>query len=532
MTIETDRQTLDMLMAARPKVVFAESDYAAARDLLNGSINGDARMDFLIYRPASGTGPATLRDLSSKSGASPMVSLTAPPCAVCVPAALTDAGREQLGEFCNWWTRLGVGVTPRVVDLRNGHGPQASDAPAMKSVLYQHLFELARVELQQADARIAQLHGDLFELRTEYEQARGVMRRIQQFLPRIAPFRLIDTFEPGQHAVPAAQMAPLELHQPFPTPASGLAAIDLFSPPAATIGRGLLFVMLRCIDADEPIALWRIPYDRLGRGWFRCGFPVACASPSRCLELSARWETESGEPPRLALSSASPSPEWRCRLGDSPRDDMLAMTLWGTIPGTNLNLPAQGWCNISGSSAASLGIEYALDASDIAPIRSTVDTPVNFLHPLSDVPGFRLHPMEGPASGMLVNVCPANTDRVACTVQIRNPLAQYPIEFAMCLTPARHNCRVYPIAPENDPCVVGYSGWQTIPVDQQPHALTVVLDRPLSEPADLHFATRMKDGASIAYAWADWLEVRIRIRHEESGGFHLPESTANDGGGR
>lgn len=523
MTLETDLQTLDRLMAPRPKVVFADTDQVAARELLNGT-ESDASLDYLIYRPASGTSSAALRTFTHETADPAVTPVPAPPSAATVVAALTDSGHEQLREFVNWWIGQKAGPAPQVLDLRNGHHQAAEHACAMKSALFQRLFEMSQSDLRRADERVAEMHGALYELRGEYEQARGVMRRIQEFLPQIAPFRLIETFPPSSSAYPEPNSTPRQLRQPLPIAAAGLAAIDLHSLPAApgAICRGRLHVTLQCLETDMPIAMWRIFYERLGHGRVRCAFPIASTSPARRVELIARWETESGEPPRLALSPSGAVSESSCRAGDTLLNQSLAMDLWGTLPGTNLNFPAHGWCNITGSSPQSLAIEYVLDAFDIAPIRSTVNTDVKFIHPLSDVPGFRLHPMEGPATGMLANACPEQADRVTCIVQIRNPLARYPIEFAMCLTPVRYNCQNYPTEPQNDTRVVGYSDWQMIPVDQQPHSVCLLLDRPLAEPADLHFATRVKDGGSVEYAWADWLEVRIRIRHENSCGCHLP----------
>ncbi len=527
MILETDRQTLDTLLAPRPKVIFAETDHAAASALFNGHSNGYASLDYLVYRPASGATAPALRMFSHMGVESSVTPVPAPPSAVTVLAALTDAGHDQLREFVSWWSGRNAGPAPQVLDLRNGHASQADHAHAMKSALFQRLFEMSQADLHRADERVAELHGALYELRGEYEQARGVMRRIQQFLPQIAPFKLIESFPPSNSIYSDGQSTPQLLHQALPTSASGLAAIDLFSPPGA-VGTGRLYVTLQDLETDAPIAIWRVSYDRLGQGWFRCAFPVASTSPARQVELTVRWETDSGEPPRLALSPVGAYPEMRCQSGDTLHAQCLAMYLWGTLPGTNLNLSARGWCQITGTPPQALALEYALDATDIARIRSTIDTTVNFIHPLTDKPGFRLHPMEGPASGMLRNICPEHADRVSCTVMIRNEQAQFPIEFALCATPVRYNCDSYPADPVHDTRVVGHSGWQTVPADQQPHAVTLLLDRPLIEPADLHFATRVKDSASTAFAWADWLEVRIRLRHEQSGGYRLPDSSIGD----
>lgn len=527
MNIETDIQTLDKLLAPRPKIVFAESDHKAARDLLNGSLNGDAILDYLVFRPAVGASAAGLRELSGLIADSAAMQVPAPPSAICVLAALTDDGHAQLREFTAWWSGRNAGAAPPVLDLRNGHQP--ADTFAMKSALFQRLFEIAHLELRRTDERVSELHGALYELRTEYEQARGVMRRIQEFLPQIAPFRLIESFPPSDKLYSEGQSPPRVLRQPLPTSAAGLAAIDLYSPPGTNgaIGSGNLSVTLQCLESGMPVAIWRIPYHRLGQGWFRCAFPVASSSQAHHLELIAKWETESGEPPRLALSPVGAYPEMLCRSDASQLAGGLAMALWGTLPGTNLNLPAHGWCTISGTSPKSLAIEYALDANDIVRIKPTVNIDVQYVHPLNDVTGFRLHPMEsGPATAILSNICMASTDRVICVAQIRNPEARSVIEYAMCLTPARLHCRSFPTSPENDPGVVGYSGWQAVAADQQPHAVTLLLDRPLSEPADLHFATRMKDGAPTSYGWADWLEVRVRVRHETSGGSALPVDAA------
>src|SRR5262245_49391754 len=115
MNIETDIQTLDKLLAPRPKVVFAESDHAAAQDLLNGNSNGDAFLDYLVFRPATHASAAGLRELSPSTAGTAATTVPAPPSSMCVLAALTDEGHAQLGEFAAWWSGLNTGAPPPIL---------------------------------------------------------------------------------------------------------------------------------------------------------------------------------------------------------------------------------------------------------------------------------------------------------------------------------------------------------------------------------------------------------------------------------
>lgn len=535
MSIEADPRILDRLQAPHPKIVVATADSDAAHCLWAGRGGASTDAELLIFQPATPTSPATLHYPMSHYGAT--APLICPPGGICLLASFSENGQSQLGELSDWWHEQWPDTAPKIVDMRNGtpDGPSAVDA--QRSALDRHLFELTHEELRLADERIARLHGELHELRTEYEQARGVLKRIQDYCAPLSPFRAIEFFRPSDVTYQLSDADAKSIRQRLPTSAAGLAAIDLYSPAPSngTIGEGELMVVLQACDAAAPLAAWRIPYDRLGRGWVRCAFPVASTLRAHQVELAISWRTLAGAPPCLALHPMTTFPELCARADDSRLDGALAMGLWGTLPGTSIRVPTPGWCSTGGASPSSFTVEYGLEMEDIHRIKPTASASFPYMHPLPDITGFRLHPLEDTlATATLARACKADTDRVLATAQIRHTEASIPVEYALCLTDAKARCPYFPPSPEQDGRVVGFSGWHTIPADHQPHLVSLELESPLKDTADLHFATRMQNQAPITHHWADWLEVRIRLRYREFSGVELPvgEAAASEAGRR
>jgi hypothetical protein len=68
------------------------------------------------------------------------------------------------------------------------------------------------------------------------------------------------------------------------------------------------------------------------------------------------------------------------------------------------------------------------------------------------------------------------------------------------------------VNPSSDPRILAFSGWQEIMPDRQQRPLILEFREPLSAPAHLVFGTRTPLGASTDYAWAQWLDVHLRLR--------------------
>lgn len=525
MSVEAEHRIIDRLLAPHPKIVLAGVDASAIREMLDDADAIPAGLDLVIFRPGTASSPARLHAAEESDGQ--FVPMPAPPSGLCVLAALSDAGRGHLDELAVWWSERRPDAAPVVLDMRACFSDSRADHSSCRSVLYRHLFNLAYQGLRDADNRLAQLNGQLYELRVEYDQARGVMRQLQDHLFRLnqSPFRLIEMLSPSNQSYPRGAAEPGSVTQPLPTSAEGLAAIDLHSPeePPKAIGEGHLMIVLQARGAAAPLAAWRVPYDRLARGWFRCAFPVALTVLEHNLEIVVSWHTIRGKAPRLAFSPVEAFPEMWASDEGSPLGAALAHAIWGATPGARIPVSAPGWSSFAAESPRRMTFEYCLEPLDFVRLKATTTADFRYAHPLADVPGFRLHPLENKlATAVLSRACLPNSDRLLATVQVRNDKASFPVEYAMCLTEVSAWKSSFPTALENDRRVVAFSGWQTVPADNQPHFVALALDRPLTAPADLHFATRMKDGRPIAQHWADWLELRIRVRYGAVTGCELP----------
>jgi hypothetical protein len=510
---------IDRLMSPEPKIIVAPADADAARGLLRDWTSESSEWQWLIFESSAHSQPMRICPLQNIDCTSTPLSTI--PGGPCVLALWSDQGRKQLAELAAWWRDQCPAMPAKIVDLSDTR----SDSSSARATLYRQLYEAARDELRCSDERVGGLQGELYELRTEYEQARGVLKRIQDYCAPLSPFRLIEILQPADRAYPFSADSPNSLVQPLPTSAGGLAAIDLFSPSPSpgTLGEGDLMVFLRGREVEAPLAAWRIPYDHLGRGWIRCALPVALIAPVHHVDLKLQWRTLHGSRPQMALAGLKAFPEIPASVEDAPLDGALAFALWGALAGTSIRVPTPGWSRATGASTGGFTVEYLLEGEDILRIKPMSSAHFPYMHPLPDLPGIRLHPLDHTlATAVLKNACLADTDRVIATGQVRHVGATLPVEYAMCLTDSSTRCPYFPPNPEKDARVVGFSGWQVIESDHQPHFVILELDRPLTAPADLHFATRMRNCAPITNHWADWLEVRIRLRYSAFSGVQWP----------
>lgn len=491
MTLTADRRLIPVLFDARPKVIVAAGDTPAACALAQAVCGPAVDVAWLVFHPGTPATPARLTLLGAEN-ASDTVPLAAPPSGPCVLAAHGECGRSELGALEDWWLRRGA-QPAAVLDL----------APATaRETLYRAL--LSRVLSEHADSldRQADLTGQVDALRQMTDRARKAVGGMQASFDRmpLAPRRPalqwpsgLATFRPG--AVP--------LRQYLPARAEGLVAFDLYSPPSADgspSGRGRLLVTLRARESEAVLGTWRIPYERLGRGWFRCAFPAASTEPVHELELIIAGETAHGHPPELALSAVEPWHELSAEQAGDCLGQALALLLWESIPGARVKA--------TGPRGAA---EYSLRAEDYARVRVTGAAKCPFFTVFPDGAGFRLHPAgPRPVTAVLRAACIAGTMELVAAVRISNEAARFPVEYALGLTDASADCPALPADPKTDPDVLGFSGWQPVPADGLPHVVSLSLECPLDVTADLHFATRMREGQDISFEWADWLEVRAR----------------------
>ncbi len=524
MTVLVDRRMLDELLGPRAKVIFAATDAPRAQTLLKRD-EAMNNVEWAAYHPGSGDQTPSLRSVVRTDA--DRVSLMSPPTGLCVLAALSEQGRSELDEFVSWWKAHGGDDPPPILDLQHLTRDSDQDGRSWEGALYHHLFRLVWEAAKRSETRQVQLNSQLYELRTEYEQARNVLLTLQGYLDRLhqCTFELIHVLSPSSSTISPAGATGRRVQQLLPSSAEGLAAFDLYSVPqeGARVGEGHLTISLQARETGRLIGSWQIPYEKLGHGWFRCTFPVAQSEPLHHLDLVVLWHTLSGRAPSLGLAKIGAYHEMSAIADGRKLDQSLAMLVWGAVPGTLVRLPNDSWFDPPGDEPATGAIEYRLTYRDIARMRALSKAHFPYLHPLGDVPGFRLHPLDQKvAAALLTQACLPGTDRLVAMGQIRMPEARYPVEYAMCLTDSAAKVSAFPADPRADRRVLGFSGWQPVPADGQPHAIFFELDRPTDVVADLLFATRMTGGHSMTHHWADWLAVRIRLRHAVITGCERP----------
>ena len=127
---------------------------------------------------------------------------------------------------------------------------------------------------------------------------------------------------------------------------------------------------------------------------------------------------------------------------------------------------------------------------------------------------FMLHPLGDRATTLqLLHGCPPGVERITAVVKITSPQARGDVQYAIAASNSPEGGELLDLTDlASDPRFLAFSGWQLIPRDDAPHVLALDFAEPLVEPAHLILATRMPPGVDHAWAWADWLEVRLRVR--------------------
>lgn len=503
MTVHATPAALDVLFGPCLKLVTAAADQAAAAALCAGA--AAPGVDRCIFHPARGDSPPLLTAGSEDGPSAPLV---APPSGLCLLLALSAEGAAALHAFTRWWTDNGPQPAPAPLDLSGTPEPAQQ-----RAALYRALTCLTLDELHRAAGRETQLTGQLAELRQLNEQNRAAIETMQAHLQRlqVVPYQLGTLLLPSGTNWGPGNARGAVVRQRVPGGAEGFAGLDLCCASQAR-GDGQLLITLHARETPDPLGRWLLPYGDLGRGWFRCSLPTALRDPLHHLEARITFETTRGSAPELALGAPEPWPEMLATVDGRPLTGSLALLTWAATPGARVGASA-GYHAEEGEVREVQTVEYRLTEEDFQRFELTTPSTIHYYTPLVDVGGFRVHPIGPTPAGLrLPQGCPPGTERLVAVAQVRNEQARFPVEYALCLTDARAGCKAFPEAPDRDPRVLGFSGWQAVPPDQKPHAVVLHLDRPLPVLADLHVATRLGVGQDILYHWADWLEVRVQLR--------------------
>lgn len=507
--LRADRRAVDGLYGGRFKLIVPSNDAPLIAEAIDGADSASIGLMLLTFEASGEAG--TLASIPRSD--CEWTDVSQPPTGVCVMAAASQVGREQLGPLATWWAERSPADVPAIISLDGAASTGLPVGSTEPTVLLRYLLRLAWEQVFASERRVAEARGALYELRCECEQLRGALLGMQDRLWSLGDRMLLLThlLEPCDSTHAPRADAGARVRQFLPISAEGFAGFDLHSPSTPNVGRGHLLITLASRDHDRSLGTWRVDYDALGRGWFRCAFSSALSDPCHALELVVDWKTLAGNSPALSLSRVGAFRELAAQTAGQPLGGALAMMLWSGVPGSRVLPPADG--GTSPTCPPADAVEYALSDSDFRRARPLVSAHFQYCHPLDDRPGIRLHPLEGTlASAILQRACAAGTDRLVAVGQIRNGEAQFPVEYGMCLVDSAAQVSEFPTAPESDDRVLGFSGWQPVAADGQVHALTLSLQRPLDRPADLCLATRMPGALAITHEWADWLEIRVRLR--------------------
>lgn len=493
---------LERFLDMRPKVFFSLADLQE-----EGAEQVETLCDVWAFAPAQGPTAATVRlwnDATADDGEWAVV--MQPPATVCVLAARSSQAGDDLEQFRLWWNANASTPAPAINWL---------DAQAGTAGVLSPLLQSALAELQIGAEQLADLSGQLFELRAEYEQARVALESMQSQLFRVRQCPQLVTSLPPNGPMLALAGKSGSLQQMLPASAEGLAGFDLHFPGRLDAGASdaQVYVRLHALDLGRQLGAWHLKAADLGRGWVRCWLPQALVESAHYLQLTLDWQCGSGPPPVISLSGVGAWNELLVKpSGLPPADGALALTIWSAVPGTSLE-PGPFWC----TSWTEGAVEYSLAPADYGKL--VVAAPANgganttTLLPLP-TGGFRLHPVGcEPNVAVLAGGCLPGVDRVTGIVSISNPQAWSPVEFAMLVTRSEAAYELLAAdKPREDPRVLAFSGWQTVPPNGQPHVLVADLPQPLADSAHLVFGTRVAAGQQIYFCWSEWQDVRLRLR--------------------
>jgi hypothetical protein len=503
MNLFVQAEELARFLDLRPKVIVAAGD-ALADGCLEGA---DASLFYTWVFTLENANTGVLRPLIETIPEGKRLLVRNPPAAAYVLAALSAAGADSLELLRTWWTANGPIPAVPVLNCR--------DRDSAMAEILRVLLGQAQEEVRETAAQATAAQAQIYALRCEYDQTRVIVESLQCEMKRLRqrPQLLTVSLPPNGHVyTPRGGCAILV--QPLPISAEGMAGIDLHFPPHAPISADAqVVVRVHALDTGRDLGAWRLLAPQLGKGWVRCWLPEVLGVASHNVEVRVEWL---GTGAAISLASAGDWDEMCARLegASGPLDGCLALTAWaGGVPGMPLTSDQIGWLGQSNS-----GLEYTLSPEEIG--RMILRVPSLPCKPTEWYPfqqrsdgSFMLHPLGSSATTLLLpDGCPIGTDRVTAVVQITSPNARGDVEYALAASCADEAGALMDNTDlASDPRFLAFSGWHTIPRAAAPHVITLDFAKPLTRPAHLVLATRMPSGVDHAWAWADWLEVRVRV---------------------
>ena len=348
----------------------------------------------------------------------------------------------------------------------------------------------------------------LAELRTVHEEVQNSYNALRNYVyengfapPRIGFINVPDA--DGGVTLPDIVS---EVAQPLPVELSSLCGFALYLPaPVRRFSEGRLHVELRVAEDDAVRYLWHVPYDKLTLGWITFAFEQTGQFWRRTPLLYLRFETVVGHSPLFSLGPPQLRPDKVAVINGVAGTRALAFKTWQSIPGAPLTVTNQMWPTIRLDRQVTQ-IELAIneDLNVVKVPGQEERTNFELVTLLADQRRLQVHPLEDMVSvAHLPLIVPAGASALVAEVETGNEKAGR-IEYALAVMPAEDAGSIS-VAGELPPSAQ-LSDWVVLPPLTRGTVL-LRLTRPVRETSDLLLLTRLAEGESSAYGWAQFLKV-------------------------
>jgi hypothetical protein len=421
--------------------------------------------------------------------------------------ALSAAGKKQLEALRDLWAAGADGFLPNPIFVDVAAGPDAATTQ-----VYELLFDAIGGLYGASAARLLAMQRQYTAFRIVHDQLQNAFDTVEQFLTRsqVTPIWLAFACEPTENTLgPSEWDRPFRVTQLLPIASQGLASVELHTTSAGPAAEGRLVVSILTCEDDRILGEWGIPYSAVPDGWIFLDLPEIDIAPRQSVSLSIAWETLSGAPPKLSLTSLQPVPESRVRIAGG--DDVgrsLALRLHIGLPGSrrvahpfHIGVRRQPETRRLGRRLAPSVLRHFAELNP-----APGDEPRVRL--IDETAALELRPVNGGMTvAKLSAALPANARRLTATIKTENPDGPL-VEYALLALAPRAAYKPVLTKGQLNGHQGGFSGWLPIHPDFATQ-IHVSLAQPATTPLDLYLATRLAEGQAAEGAQARWLEFVV-----------------------
>ena len=437
------------------------------------------------------------------------VPVTEPPTFCLALLALSSAGKKQLELLRDLWAAGAERFLPNPTLVDVEAGPDAATTQ-----VYELLLNAIGGLYGASAARLLALQRQYTAFRIVHDQLQSAFDTVEQFLTRsqLTPLWLAFACEPSENTVaPRGADRPFRVTQLLPIASQGLAALELHTTAAGPAAEGRLVVSIVTCDDDRTLGEWGIPYSAVPDGWIFLDLPEIDIAPRQSVLLTVTWETRSGAPPKLSLTSLQPVPESCVRIAASEDRDSnrsLALRLHIGLPGSrrvahpfHIGVRRQPETGRRGQRLASSVLSRFAELDPKPGHGPRVRL-------IDETAALELRPVNGTMTvAKLPAALPAKARRLTATIKTAD--AEGPlVEYALLALAPRAGYRQVLTEGRLNGHQGGCSGWLAIHPDFTTQ-IHVTLAQPATRPLDLYLATRLADGQAAEAAQARWLEFVV-----------------------